>query len=133
MTRVTMIWFVGGAVVGVAAAALHVLRTDIGGAHTSTALTVGAWAATVLAALMLYRGIIVAAAEQDEAARREPMHYRGPRIPDWSAYDPAAGPAHKPERFERFERVERVEDQVDLEMVDEGDDTYTFRRGHRQP
>ena len=121
MTRVTMIWFVGGAVVGVAAAALHVLRTDIGGAHTGTALTVGAWAATVLAALMLYRGIIVAAAEQDEAARREPMHYRGPRIPDWSAYDPSSRPA------------ENGTNDVDLELVDEGDDGYTFRRGHRQP
>jgi hypothetical protein len=121
VTRVTIIWFVGGAVVGVAAAGLHVLRTDIGGAHTGTAITVGAWAATVLAALMLYRGIMVAASEQDEAARRQPTIDRGARIPDWSAYDPAGRSAGT------------VEDDVDLEMFDEGDDAYTFRRGHRHP
>ena len=121
MTRVTFIWFVGGAVVGVAAAGLHVLRTDIGGAHTGTALAVGAWAATILAALMLYRGIMVAAAEQDEAARRQPTHGGGTRVPDWAAYDPASRP------------VENGTDGVELELVDEGDDGYTFRRGHRQP
>ncbi|MGW5241187.1 hypothetical protein ACWEOW_19810 [Monashia sp. NPDC004114] len=121
VTRVTIIWFVGGAVVGVAAAGLHVLRTDVGGAHTGMAITVGAWAATILAALMLYRGIMVAASEQDEAARRQPRIDRGARIPDWSAYDPAS------------RSTETAQDDVDLELVDEGDDAYTFRRGHRQP
>jgi selenocysteine lyase/cysteine desulfurase len=121
VTRATIIWFVGGAVVGVAAAGLHVLRTDIGGSHTGTAITVAAWGATVLAALMLYRGIIVAAREQDEHARRRPALDRGARIPDWSAYDPVS----------RSTGV--IEDDVELEMFDDGDDAYTFRRGHRHP
>ncbi len=121
MTRVTIVWFVGGAVVGITAAGLHVLRTDIGGAHTGTPITVGAWGATVLAALMLYRGIMVAASEQDEAARRAPSRDRNARVPDWSAYDPVS------------RSTETMPDDVDLEMVNEGDDAYTFRRGHRHP
>ena len=71
MTRAAIIWFVGAAVVGAAAGVLHVLRSDIGGSHSGQALVVGAWGLTVVAGLMLYHGIVVAAREQDEAAGPE--------------------------------------------------------------
>jgi hypothetical protein len=67
VTRHTIIWFVGAAVLGAAAAVLHVLRTDLGGAHEGVPLAVAAWGATALAGLMIYRGVMVAAREQDEA------------------------------------------------------------------
>ena len=71
MTRATIIWFVGAAVVGAIAGGLHVLRSDIGGGHTGMPLAVGAYALTGLAALMLYHGVVVAAREQDAAAGPE--------------------------------------------------------------
>ena len=72
MTRATIIWFVGAAVVGAIAGGLHLLRSDIGGAHTGLPLAVGAYAVTVLAAAMLFHGVVLAAREQDAAAGPEP-------------------------------------------------------------
>ena len=114
MTRVTIIWFVGAAVVGAAAGVLHVLRTDLGGSHTGTPITVGAWGLTALAALMLYHGIMVAAREQDEAApaRSAPVLPAQP-----SPGPPAYGPAH-------------ADVDAQLEMVDDAE-AYTFRRKRR--
>ncbi|WP_345505917.1 hypothetical protein [Terrabacter aeriphilus] len=82
MTRATIIWFVGAAVVGAAAGGLHLLRSDLGGAHTGTPLMVGAYGLTALAALMLYHGVVVAAREQDAAAGPEqPQQVQKPRKP----------------------------------------------------
>ncbi|MER7072384.1 hypothetical protein [Terrabacter sp. NPDC000476] len=93
MTRATIIWFVGAAVVGAAAGGLHLLRSDLGGAHTGTPLTVGAYGLTALAALMLYHGVVVAAREQDAAAgpeqpqpARKPEPQPGGSPPDPTVY-----------------------------------------------
>lgn len=67
ITRTTIIWFVGAVVVGAVAAVLHVLRSEIGGGHDAVGLAVAAWVVTGLAATMVYRGIMTAAAEQDAA------------------------------------------------------------------
>ena len=67
ITRATLIWFVGAVITGVVAAGLHLLRSEVGGAHDSVALAVVAWFVTALTALLVYRGIMVAAGEQDEA------------------------------------------------------------------
>lgn len=67
MTRTTLIWFALAVVTGVAAAGLHLLRSEVGGAHDSVALAVAAWFVTALTALLVYRGIMAAAGEQDEA------------------------------------------------------------------
>ena len=71
-TRATIIWFVGAAVVGAAAGGLHLLRSEIGGAHTGLPLAVGAFGLTALAAVMLYHGVVIAAREQDAFAGPEP-------------------------------------------------------------
>ena len=95
-TRGAALWLVGAAVVGGLAAFLHVMRTDLGGAHSSLGLAVSAYVMTALAALMIYRGIIVAARAQDAS---EP-----PRagLPSWwddtpAGYDPRSGRAYPPE------------------------------------
>ncbi|GAA2472563.1 hypothetical protein [Terrabacter carboxydivorans] len=72
MTRATIIWFVGAAVVGAIAGGLHLLRSAIGGSHTGTPLAVSAYGLTLLAAAMLFHGIVVAAREQDTAAGPAP-------------------------------------------------------------
>lgn len=81
MTRATIIWFVGAAVVGAIAGGLHLLRSDIGGSHTGVLLTVCAYALTGLSAAMLYHGVVVAAREQDGDEAADP------------AYDPGSGSA----------------------------------------
>ena len=68
MTRATIIWFVGAAVVGTVAGGLHLLRSAIGGSHTGLPLAVAAFAMTALAAVMLFHGVMRAAREQDAAA-----------------------------------------------------------------
>lgn len=70
MTRATVIWFVAAVVTGTVAAGLHVLRSEVGGTHDALALAVAAWLFTGLTAVLLYRGIMTAAGEQDEAERR---------------------------------------------------------------
>ncbi|GAA2740753.1 hypothetical protein GCM10009868_04110 [Terrabacter aerolatus] len=72
MTRTTVIWFVGAAIVGAVAGGLHLLRSTIGGAHTGTPLAVSAFGLTALAAAMLFHGVVVAAREQDTAAGPAP-------------------------------------------------------------
>jgi peptidoglycan/LPS O-acetylase OafA/YrhL len=60
-----MVWIVAAAVVGGVAGVLWVLRSEIGGAHTGTPVVVGSVVLTLLAAALLYHGIMVAAREQD--------------------------------------------------------------------
>jgi len=73
MTRGTIIWFIGSAVVGTAAGGLHLLRSELGGAHTGLPLAVGAFALTALAAAMLFHGVVLAGREQDAAAGPPPV------------------------------------------------------------
>ncbi|MEO7754260.1 MAG: hypothetical protein ABIS35_12690 [Terracoccus sp.] len=70
ITRATIIWFVGAALVGAVAGALHLWRSVIGGGHPGTPLAVVTFGVTALAAVMLYRGLMTAAGEQDERASR---------------------------------------------------------------
>lgn len=115
MTRATIIWFVGAAVVGAIAGGLHLLRSEIGGAHTGLPLAVSAFALTALAAGMLYHGVVLAAREQDAAAGP------APRLADEPQDDPApvrrAVPDTAPAGFE-----------PDQSSTD-GPAVYTFRGG----
>lgn len=77
MTRATVIWFVAAVVTGAVAAGLHLLRSEVGGAHDALALAVAAWLVTGLTAVLLYRGIMTAATEQDEAERRRAVGRTG--------------------------------------------------------
>jgi hypothetical protein len=73
MTRGTIIWFVGSAVVGAAAGGLHLLRSELGGGHTGLPLAAGAFALTAVAAAMLFHGVVRAGQEQDAAAGPAPV------------------------------------------------------------
>lgn len=70
ITRATIIWFVGAALVGAVAGVLHLWRSALGGGHTGTPLAIGAFALTAVAAVMLYRGMMTAAGEQDGPGSR---------------------------------------------------------------
>ena len=65
VTRATIVWIVAAAVVGSVAGVLWVLRSDLGGGRSGTPIVVGSIALTLLAAAMLYHGIMLAAREQD--------------------------------------------------------------------
>jgi hypothetical protein len=110
MTRGTIVWFVGSAVVGAAAGGLHLLRSELGGAHTGVPLAVGAFGLTALAALMLYHGVVLAAREQDAAA--------GPAPVDDPRPQPARRPAEAPTSPSSAETVEPPA-------------VYTFRAGRQ--
>ncbi len=79
-TRATVVWIVAAAVVGSAAGILWVLRSELGGGHTGTPIVVGSIVLTLLAAGLLYHGIIVAAGEQDRRAEllEQRRRERGP-------------------------------------------------------
>ena len=68
VTRATVVWIVAAAVVGGVAGVLWLLRSDLGGGRSGTPIVAGSIALTLLAAAMLYRGIMVAASEQDRRA-----------------------------------------------------------------
>ena len=104
MTPVTIIWFVGAAIVGAIAGGLHVLRSAIGGSHTEVPLMISAFALTALAAAMLFHGVMLAARAQDAAA--------GPG-PELDAEVDAEIDAEAPDR----------------EVPSEGPVSYTFRGG----
>ncbi len=70
ITRATVIWFVGAALVGAVAGMLHLWRSVLGGGHPGTPLAVVTFVVTALAAVMLYRGMMTAAGEQDRRASR---------------------------------------------------------------
>ncbi|MGO4600747.1 hypothetical protein [Terrabacter sp. 2YAF2] len=105
MTPVTIIWFVGAAIVGAIAGGLHVLRSAIGGSHTEMPLMISAFALTALAAAMLFHGVMLAARAQDAAA----------------------GPA--PEIDVAEADAEDAAEVPDREVASEGPAAYTFRGG----
>ena len=121
MTRATIIWFVGAAVVGTVAGGLHLLRSAIGGSHTGLPLAVAAFAMTALAAVMLFHGVMLAAREQDAAAGppRRPAARVTPVAPA-AAVAPVATPT------ERADSGGRDDDRW---APTEGPDVYTFRGG----
>jgi hypothetical protein len=117
--RSAALWLVGAALVGAVAAVLHVLRSDLGGAHRSLGLAVSAWVVTGLAALMLFHGVVVAADAQDAAAppdddERDEV---GDAVLDPSRVDPDPTPFPAPGAPER----------ADVETHE----AYTFKRGKR--
>lgn len=69
----SVIWFVGAALVGAVAAGLHLLRSQILGAHQGVTLTLSAFGLTALAAVMLFHGVVLAARAQDAAAGPDPL------------------------------------------------------------
>jgi hypothetical protein len=128
MTRGTIVWFVGSAVVGAAAGGLHLLRSELGGAHTGVPLAVGAFGLTVLAAAMLFHGVVLAAREQDAAAGPAPVDddptggdTRTLRVP--SAPKAAGAPR-------RSEPVDRS-DPTESSGTPEPPAVYTFRAGRQ--
>lgn len=66
ITRATIIWFVGAVVVGAAAGTLYLVRSAID-SPVDDWFAVATYVLAALAAVMTYRGIIVAASEQDAA------------------------------------------------------------------
>ena len=138
MTRGTIVWFVGSAVVGAVAGGLHLLRSELGGAHTGVPLAVGAFGLTALAAAMLFHGVVLAAREQDAAAGPAPLD------DDVAAEDPRAsravrapgapgapGVAGAPERAQRSDSAESADrsDPAQPSGVPEPPAVYTFRAG----
>jgi hypothetical protein len=124
MTRATIIWFVGAAVVGTVAGGLHLLRSAIGGSHTGLPLAVAAFAMTALAAVMLFHGVMRAAREQDAAAGppRRPAARVAPVAPA-VAVAPVAPVANPTDRADSGGRDD------DRWAPTEGPDVYTFRGG----
>lgn len=120
MTRGTIIWFVGSAIVGAAAGGLHLLRSELGGAHTGVPLAVGAFGLTALAAAMLFHGVMLAAREQDAAA--------GPVASDdaWAA-DSLPGQGDRP--GSRSAGVPENAEEPDGSEAPEPPAVYTFRAG----
>jgi hypothetical protein len=105
--------------VGAVAAVLHVLRSDLGGAHRSLGLAVSAWVVTGLAALMLFHGVVVAADAQDAAAPPDDdgRDEDGDAVLDPYRVDPDPTPSPAPGAPER----------ADVETHE----AYTFKRGKR--
>lgn len=68
-----IIWLVGAAVVGAVAGGLHLLRSQIGGAHQGLSITLSAFGLTALAAFMLFHGVMLAAQAQDAVAGPDPL------------------------------------------------------------
>jgi hypothetical protein len=128
MTRATIIWFVGAAVVGTVAGGLHLLRSAIGGSHTGLPLAVAAFAMTALAAVMLFHGVMRAAREQDAAAgpARRPAARVAPVAPAVAASATVAPVAPVANPTDRADSGGRDDDRW---APTEGPDVYTFRGG----
>jgi hypothetical protein len=113
VTRATIIWIVAAAVVGAVAGVLWVLRSEIGGAHTGTPVVVGSVVLTLVAAALLYHGIMVAASEQDRGSDRvaQPRRQNPPQAGASSGPRPAprsegGPPAHEgPLTFRRGKQL----------------------------
>jgi hypothetical protein len=105
MTPVTIIWFIGAAIVGAIAGGLHVLRSAIGGSHTELPLTISAFALTALAAAMLFHGVMLAARAQDAAAGPAPeIDAEGPAIHTLRGGEPVGERAALPALRDRSAR-----------------------------
>ena len=124
MTRATIIWFVGAAVVGTVAGGLHLLRSAIGGSHTGLPLAVAAFAMTALAAVMLFHGVMLAAREQDAAAG--PPRRPAARVTPVALAAPVAPVAPVATPTDRADAGGRDDDRW---APTEGPDVYTFRGG----
>ena len=112
VTRATLVWIVAAAVVGGVAGVLWVLRSELGGAHTGTPIVAGSIVLTLLAAVLLYHGIMVAAREQDARSDRVAQRRRPGR--------PAPGPQTLPQP--RVQNGPQGRPPAD-------DEPLTFRRG----
>ncbi|GAA2157843.1 hypothetical protein GCM10009826_21470 [Humibacillus xanthopallidus] len=106
-----MVWIAAAAVVGGVSGVLWVLRSEIGGAHTGTPVVVGSIVLTLLAAALLYHGIMVAAREQDRRSDLVAQRRRQER--------PAPGPASPKRPAPRSQTPPQADD----------DEPLTFRRG----
>ena len=92
-------YFVAAGLFGAIAVALHLLgpqvadflRGLLGSSVPGTAIVVAAWVLTVASALLLYHGMMRAAAEQDAAEERRSQDLR-----EWRARQQPGPPAHLP-------------------------------------
>jgi hypothetical protein len=125
MTRATIIWFVGAAVVGAVAGGLHLLRSAIGGAHQGLVLAVSAFALTALAAVMLFHGVMLAAREQDAAAGPAPRVLDEPVHLEVDGADEPSGDVRLP----RTVATVATDATDDVEASSDGPAVYTFRGG----
>lgn len=133
MTRATIVWFVGAAIVGAVAGGLHLLRSAIGGSHTGTPLAVAAFALTALAAVMLFHGVMLAAREQDAAAGPMPRRPAAPVAPAVRVA-PAVPDVREGRGTPAPADVDDADhgdpaDRDDRWTPPEGPDVYTFRGG----
>lgn len=69
VTRATIVWFVVAGISGVGALLLHLSRSAFGAGSSALVLTIAAYATTAIAVVAIYRGLMVAASEQDRARR----------------------------------------------------------------
>lgn len=71
-TRATYVWFVAAAITGLVSGFLHLVRShEARGGTAPLLLTVLAFGLTAVTALLIFRGIMVAAYEQDHASKRD--------------------------------------------------------------
>lgn len=98
ITPATIGYFVASGLLGAAAVVLHLYGSQVssvvsgvvGGTVPGVAIVVTAWLLTVAAALLLYRGLMRAAVEQDAAAER-----RARDLVDWQSRLPVAPPPNR--------------------------------------
>ncbi|MGN6754166.1 MAG: hypothetical protein ACTHJJ_16620 [Intrasporangium sp.] len=70
-TRTTYVWFVAAGITGIVSGFLHIVRSHLtAGGTESVVVTVLAFGLTAVTAVLIFRGIMVAAYEQDHASRR---------------------------------------------------------------
>lgn len=83
ISRSTIFYFVAAAVVGATAGIIHLFHQQlgviVGTGMPLTVLTVLGWVLLPVAVLLVYRGMMRAAAEQDEAVRRRDQLRRSRR------------------------------------------------------
>ena len=125
VTRATLVWIAAAAVVGGVAGVLWVLRSEIGGAHTGTPLVVGSVGLTLLAAALLYHGIMVAAREQDRRSDLVAQRRRPDRPAPGQAARTRAGSDAGPRTLPQGRPAPRT---ASRPLADE-DEPLTFRRG----
>lgn len=71
-TRATYVWFVAAAITGLVSGFLHFVRSSLVKSGTEAlVVTILAFGLTGVTALLVFRGIMVAAYEQDRASKRD--------------------------------------------------------------
>lgn len=94
ITRATIVFFVASGLFAAIAVALHLLgprASDALGSTTGTVLVVLAWVLTVASVLLLYFGMMRAAAEQDAAETR-----RAEALREWQSRQQPGPPSIHP-------------------------------------